>query len=54
MPETVIVYAVGIQEGDEITEKMTTKVEKTVPRVVALVLEELNLSMELTPGSMVI
>jgi len=42
MPGEVIVFAVGIQEVTEFTEEMTEEVRGAIPRVVNLVLEEID------------
>jgi hydrogenase maturation protease len=42
MPKEVIVYAVGTQDVAQITEDMTDKVKKAIPRVISLVLEEVS------------
>ncbi len=44
IPEEVAVFAVGTQEVATVTEEMTEKVKKAVPRVVSLVLEEIGSS----------
>jgi len=41
MPEEVAVLVVGIQEVAKVTEEMTGKVKKAIPRAVNLVLEEM-------------
>jgi len=43
IPGEVIIFAVGAQEVTEVTEEMTAKVKEAIPRVIHLVLEELNL-----------
>jgi len=42
MPGEVIVFAVGIQEVTEFTEEITEEVRGAIPRVVNLVLEEID------------
>ena len=44
MPEEVIVFAVGTLEVAQVTEEMTEKVKKAVPRAVNLVLEDIGLA----------
>lgn len=44
MPKDVIAFAVGTEEATVVTEKMTDSVEKSIPKVVNLVLDELSLS----------
>jgi Ni,Fe-hydrogenase maturation factor len=42
MPEEVIVFAVGTREVARVTEEMTIKVKEAIPKVVNLVLEEVD------------
>jgi len=42
IPEEIIVFAVGTQEVTKVTEEMTVKVKKAIPRVVSLILEEIS------------
>jgi len=42
MPAKIVVFAVNIQEVTKVTEEMTGKVRKAIPRAVNLVLEELD------------
>ncbi len=44
MPTEVITFAVGTEEATMVTEEMTDSVEKAIPMVVNLVLDELSLS----------
>lgn len=44
MPKEVITFAVGTEEATMVTEEMTDSVEKAIPMVVNLVLDELSLS----------
>ena len=42
MPEEVIIFAVGTREVARVTEEMTIKVKEAIPKVVNLVLEEVD------------
>lgn len=42
MPGGIVVFAVSIQEVTEITEEMTRKVKEAVPKVMSLILEEID------------
>ena len=42
MPEEVVVYAVKAENVTSVTEKMTKKMREAVPKVVQLIMEELN------------
>lgn len=42
MPKEVVVYAVGAQDVAQITEEITRKVSEAMPKVVKLVLEEID------------
>ena len=42
MPKEVVVYAVGAQDVAQITEEITKKVSEAMPKVVKLVLEEID------------
>jgi len=42
MPKEVTVFAVGTQEVAQVTEEVTCKVKEAIPKVVALVLEEID------------
>jgi len=42
MPEEATVFAVSTREVSKVTEEMTPKVKESIPRVVNLVLEEIN------------
>lgn len=42
MPEEIIVFAVGTREVARVTEEMTSKVKEAIPKVVNLVLEQVD------------
>ena len=42
MPEEATVFAVSTREASKVTEEMTPKVKESIPKVVNLVLEEIN------------
>jgi len=42
MPSKIVVFAVNIQEVTEFTEEMTERVKKAIPRVMSLILEEVD------------
>lgn len=42
IPEEVIVFAIGAQEVTRVTEKMTERVKEAIPKVVSLILEEVD------------
>lgn len=42
IPKEVTIFAVGTRQVTKVTEEMTEEVEKAVPKIVSLVLEEIN------------
>ena len=42
MPKDITVFAVGTQQVARVTEEMTGKVKEAIPRVITLVLKEIN------------
>jgi hydrogenase maturation protease len=42
MPQEVAIFAIGTQQVTEVTEEMTAKVKQAIPKVVDLILKEVN------------
>ncbi|MCS7261056.1 MAG: hydrogenase maturation protease [Anaerolineae bacterium] len=44
LPREIIIYAIGVQDVEHFSEELTPAVARALPRVLAAVLQELNLS----------